>query len=88
MMLRKMQYQQFLSNSNLKKMKQTQKVLNVLKNKGEIYNLDAIYDMFILRLGARIKDLRNQGYIIHTDKSEPNCRYWIDKKLWKKNKWL
>lgn len=47
-------------------MKQTEMVLKWLKEVGPITPLDALREFGLMRLGARIFDLRRQGYNIET----------------------
>ena len=49
-----------------KKTSQTQDILNHMKQYGCITPLEALERYGCMRLGARIFDLRQQGYTIHT----------------------
>jgi hypothetical protein len=56
-------------------MKQTERVLRHLQDYGSITPMDAIRDYGIMRLAARICDLREQGYSIKTKKVRDRNRY-------------
>ena len=45
-------------------MKQTERVLDYIKRFGSITQLEALADLGIMRLGARVWDLRHEGYPI------------------------
>lgn len=51
-------------------MKQTQMILNHLKNYRSITPLEALNEYSCFRLAARIKDLRDQGHSIETVRRE------------------
>lgn len=63
-------------------MSQNKTVLNHLKRHGSITSLDAILQHKILRLAARINDLREMGYNIQTIMIEQNdkrfAKYVLD----------
>jgi hypothetical protein len=48
-------------------MSQTDKILEILESEGKIDNFRAIHSRLTLRLGARIWDLRQAGYVITTE---------------------
>jgi hypothetical protein len=63
-------------------MTQKQRILNQLKTKGYITRNQCLKN-FISRLGARIKDLKNEGYIIEgknikTQYGEDYIYYLVD----------
>lgn len=53
-----------MQNTDTSKMTQEQAVLKYLHDFGAISALDAIKDLGVLRLGARIYDLRRKGHNI------------------------
>jgi hypothetical protein len=48
-------------------MSQTDRILDILENEGKVDNFRAIHSRLTLRLGARIHDLRQRGYVITTE---------------------
>lgn len=60
-------------NTN-KKPTQTEKVLTYLIEEGAITPLRALNDLGVMRLSARIMELRELGYIISTDFVEVRTR--------------
>ena len=65
---------------------QSMKVLKYMMDFGSITPLDALKDLAVMRLGARIWDLEKQGFeIIHERETAKNrygenttyCRYWL-----------
>lgn len=59
-------------------MSQLDPIIAILKRDGEISNFYAIENKLTLRLAARVKDLRNKGWEIHTDKMpDKNCIYHL-----------
>lgn len=56
-------------------MKQTERILQYLKEHGTITPLDAMNDLGVMRLGARIFDLKAQGVKIHTERATGKNRY-------------
>lgn len=63
-------------NNNRKK-SQKQLILDYLLDGNEITQLDALYKFGCLRLGARIADLRDEGYDIKTRIAKADKRYAI-----------
>ena len=59
-------------------MKQTERILRHLQDVGEITPMDAIRDYGIMRLGARIWDLKHLGYPIRTEIKTGKNRYGED----------
>lgn len=57
------------------KTSQCEKILTFLQECGSITPLDAIREFSCLRLGARIWDLKQQGYKIRTDIESAKNRY-------------
>ena len=47
-----------------KKMKQTEQVLEYIREFGSITQLEALRDLGVMRLASRISDLRKDGYMI------------------------
>lgn len=45
---------------------QAEQVVNYMQEYGEITQLDALRDLGIMRLGARIFELKKRGYVITT----------------------
>jgi len=62
------QFEQHLST-------QCQDVLNCLEDRGEIDPMVALRDYGIMRLAARVKDLRNKGHAIHSEMVPFRSRY-------------
>lgn len=56
-------------------MTQTEMILGHLKEHGSITPLEAIRDYGIMRLGARIWDLRDKGYEIETQTETKKNRF-------------
>ena len=56
-------------------MNQKEKILRHLKDVGEITPMDAFQQYGIMRLGARIWDLKRDGYPIETDLIKGKNRY-------------
>ena len=56
-------------------MTQTEMVLNHLREHGSITALEAQQEYGIMRLSARIADLREQGYSISTNKKSSRNRW-------------
>ena len=56
-------------------MTQTDRVLRHLKDYGSITQWEAIRDYGIMRLGARIWDLKKQGHVISTERETGVNRY-------------
>lgn len=66
-------------------MTQNNEILSYLQAGGKLTALDALEKMRCLRISARIKDLRNAGYDIKTERIElPSgknvARYFLPKK--------
>lgn len=65
---------------------QTKKVLEWMRTVGPITPMEAMIELGIMRLSARIYDLEEQGYVIEREKiSVPTrdgkatvCKYWIE----------
>lgn len=60
------------SNSN---MTQCERVLWYIKNFGYITPLQAVNDLGVMRLASRIKDIKNLGYHVLTDRIEVKDRF-------------
>lgn len=56
-------------------MTQTNMVLDYLNDFGSITQLEALRDLGIMRLGARVFELRDRGYDIETDMVDVKNRY-------------
>lgn len=56
-------------------MTQTERVLRHLQDYGSITQVEAIRDYGIMRLGARIWDLKRQGHVISTERETGVNRY-------------
>ena len=56
-------------------MTQSEKVLRHLQDYGSITPLEALQDYGIMRLGARIWDLKRQGHVIFTERETGMNRY-------------
>lgn len=56
-------------------MTQTDMVLDYLNDFGSITQLEALRDLGIMRLGARVFELRDRGYDIETDMVDVKNRY-------------
>jgi hypothetical protein len=56
-------------------MTQTERVLRHLQDYGSITQWEAIRDYGIMRLGARIWDLKRQGHVISTERETGVNRY-------------
>lgn len=56
-------------------MTQTEQVLRHLQDYGSITQVEAIRDYGIMRLGARIWDLKRQGHVIFTERETGMNRY-------------
>ena len=54
-------------------MTQCEKILKYIEDHGSITDLEAAYDLKIMRLSARIHDIKRMGILI-TDKWETNKR--------------
>ena len=57
------------------KLKQWERVLKYLDDFGSITPLEALADLGIMRLGARIYDLRKKGYAIIRETEKSKNRY-------------
>lgn len=57
------------------KKSQEQKVLQYIKQRGSITTLDAVMDLGVHRLSARIYDLRQMGHNIVSEKVEVKNRF-------------
>lgn len=51
----------------MKKVTQLQRILNYMETFGSITAFDAFRDLGIMRLAARISDLRKRGYVIKSE---------------------
>jgi helix-turn-helix protein len=49
---------------------QLERIVEILERDGQIDNFHAIHSRISLRLGARIWDLRAQGWVIETEQRE------------------
>ena len=49
-------------------MKQTEQILDYMKNFGGITPMDALKDIGCMRLAARIADLKREGHMIKSEK--------------------
>jgi len=59
-------------------MSQVNVIANILRREGKIDNFYAIHNKISLRLGARIKDLRDRGWVIKTNEQpDKNCVYTL-----------
>ena len=58
-----------------KKLTQAGKVLRHLRDYGSITPMEAMSDYGIMRLGARIYDLKRNGYVIQSDMVRGEKRY-------------
>lgn len=58
-----------------KKLTQTGKVLRHLRDYGSITPMDAMSDYGIMRLGARIYDLKRHGHVIQSELVQGQNRY-------------
>lgn len=56
-------------------MKQTERVLQYIKDFGSINPLQALNDLGIMRLASRICDLRSEGYVITKEMKKSKNRY-------------
>lgn len=54
---------------------QTDRVLKYILDFGSINPLQALSDLGVMRLGARIFDLKKQGYAIESEMTESRNRY-------------
>lgn len=67
-------------------MSQTEAILAHLKTGRSLTPIDALNLFGCFRLGARIHDLRKQGFDIETEEEEKDgkrfARYWLAKKEW------
>lgn len=59
-------------------MTQSERILRHLRDVGEIDPMTAIRDYGIMRLGARIFDLKKKGYLIKTELKTGKNRYGED----------
>ena len=59
-------------------MTQSERILRHLRDVGEIDPMTAIMDYGIMRLGARIFDLKKKGYLIKTEFKTGKNRYGED----------
>lgn len=59
-------------------MTQSDRILRHLQDVGEITPMDALRDYGIMRLGARIFELRHRGFIIETHFQTGKNRYGED----------
>lgn len=56
-------------------MKQTERILQYMRDFGSITQLEAIRDISCMRLGARIFDLKREGYEIKKEMETSKNRY-------------
>lgn len=56
-------------------MKQTERIEQYMKDFGGITRMDAMRDLGILNLPARIKDMRESGKLIRSEKIKVKNRY-------------
>lgn len=59
-------------------MKQAERVLKYMRDFGSITQLEAIRDISCMRLGARIFDLKREGYAIKKEMETSKKRYGED----------
>ena len=59
-------------------MKQTERILQYMRDFGSITQLEAIRDISCMRLGARIFDLKRDGYEIKKEMETSKNRYGED----------
>jgi hypothetical protein len=59
-------------------MKQAERVLKYMRDFGSITQLEAIRDISCMRLGARIFDLKREGYEIKKETETSKNRYGED----------
>ena len=59
-------------------MKQAERVLKYMRDFGSITQLEAIRDISCMRLGARIFDLKREGYAINKEMETSKNRYGED----------
>ncbi len=59
-------------------MKQAERVLKYMRDFGSITQLEAIRDISCMRLGARIFDLKREGYAIKKETETSKNRYGED----------
>lgn len=59
----------------MSKAKQTDRVLDYMREFGSITQLEAFRDLGVFRLASRISDLKRQGYVITGDMVAVNNRY-------------
>nr|DAP66175.1 MAG TPA: helix-turn-helix domain protein [Caudoviricetes sp.] len=59
-------------------MKQTERILQYMRDFGSITQLEAIRDISCMRLGARIFDLKREGYAIKKETETSKNRYGED----------
>lgn len=59
-------------------MKQAERVLKYMRDFGSITQLEAIRDISCMRLGARIFDLKREGYVIKKETETSKNRYGED----------
>ena len=66
------------TKTSLNNMSQTDRIAQILRREGKIDNFYAIHNRISLRLGARIWDLRQQGWVIEAKEGEnKNCTYTL-----------
>lgn len=56
-------------------MKQTDRILNYMKQFGGITQMEAIVDLGVMRLASRVSDMRQQGINIKSETITVNNRY-------------
>lgn len=59
-------------------MKQTERILQYMRDFGSITQLEAIRDISCMRLGTRIFDLKREGYAIKKETETSKNRYGED----------
>lgn len=57
------------------KEKQTQRILDYMRQFGSITAIDAVRDLGVLRLAARISDLKKEGYDIISEQQAVRNRF-------------
>lgn len=57
------------------KINQRQKIINYIREFGSITSLDAYKDLGITQLGARVKELKEEGYIFKTEWESSTNRF-------------
>lgn len=73
----------------MKRINQCEKVLNYLKDYGSITQMEALFDISVMRLSSRICELKKKGYpikdefVVVKNRYGQNCfikKYYLDEK--------